>query len=360
MSLEQQYRTTGRTGPRSRKPLALCVALILSGVAFILAAGDAWAQQRYAPAKSYAAITGQGPAVADIGAAGPEVEASPTVEETPPVGSGPASKESPPADSTLPPVDQRDLGLASQLESLPDLTAYGVPEPVSVLSEEFESTPELALELQVPASSLNSPPLPGGLVAFENNGALLSRAERESSAGVRPVPLPENGLTNALVTGHSSPVTWLKTPAPVVPKPPVSAPAVPGPASEASRLLLGLESVASSAVETLHSAAANTAAGVSKVVATHGSSESSPAGAESPSEGAPSPPAPPAPVPPGGSSFSLSGGGQVGPGGGVAPLLLCVLAAGFILLRPDGRLSWASCELPKPSSALLTPLLRPG
>jgi len=62
----------------------------------------------------------------------------------------------------------------------------------------------------------------------------------------------------------------------------------------------------------------------------------------------------------GGSYFSPSVGGQVGPGG-VVPLLICVLAAGLVLLRPlVGRLSWATCELPKPSSVLRLPLERPG
>jgi hypothetical protein len=62
----------------------------------------------------------------------------------------------------------------------------------------------------------------------------------------------------------------------------------------------------------------------------------------------------------GSSFFSLSGVGQAGPGGGLVLLLLGVLASGLILLRRDGPLSWASCEMPKPSSALLLPLERPG
>jgi hypothetical protein len=68
------------------------------------------------------------------------------------------------------------------------------------------------------------------------------------------------------------------------------------------------------------------------------------------------------PMPPSGDSpfFSLSGVGQAGPGGGLVLLLIGVLASGLILLRRDGPLSWASCEMPKPSSALLLPLERPG
>ncbi len=79
----------------------------------------------------------------------------------------------------------------------------------------------------------------------------------------------------------------------------------------------------------------------------------------SPRDDTPQPASPFAPLPMGGSSFSLSGGGEVGPGG-VAPLLLCVLVAGSTLLRRDRRISRVFCGLSKPSSALLLPLERPG
>ena len=61
------------------------------------------------------------------------------------------------------------------------------------------------------------------------------------------------------------------------------------------------------------------------------------------------------------SFFSVAGGGQVGAGGGgLGVLLLGVLAAVLILVRRDGSLSWIFGELPKPTSALLMPLERPG
>jgi hypothetical protein len=88
------------------------------------------------------------------------------------------------------------------------------------------------------------------------------------------------------------------------------------------------------------------------------------AAAQSSSEGAAPDPLVPLvpPMPPLGDSsfFSLPGTMQVGSGGGLGLLLLGVLASGLILLRRDGPLSWISYELPKPTSALLLPLERPG
>jgi hypothetical protein len=134
------------------------------------------------------------------------------------------------------------------------------------------------------------------------------------------------------------------------------APPVTDPSREASLLLSSLEAAAGSAVETLHGAAVD----VSEALAPGGETPAelpSGGGTKEPSEDAPPLPSP---APLGGSYFSPSVGGQVGLGG-VVPLLICVLAAGLILLRPlVGRLSWASCELPKPSAVLLGPLERPG
>jgi hypothetical protein len=82
---------------------------------------------------------------------------------------------------------------------------------------------------------------------------------------------------------------------------------------------------------------------------------------QQPSEGS-SQPAPPVVPPVGSSSFSLfTGGGHLGGiGGGFAPLLVGILALAVILLRGDFRTYLVSCEMPKPSSALLGPLERPG
>jgi hypothetical protein len=99
-------------------------------------------------------------------------------------------------------------------------------------------------------------------------------------------------------------------------------------------------------------------AGHSPASESNGETKSSPAGTVPEWPLQDSGPQPVSPfTPPAGSSFSLSGG-QVG--AGIVALLLCVLASGLILPRREFKLSWAFCELPKPSSVLLLPPERPG
>lgn len=96
-----------------------------------------------------------------------------------------------------------------------------------------------------------------------------------------------------------------------------------------------------------------------------GSDTPSSGGAEEPIKSSPQPSSPSAPPAGGGSSsFSSSsgGGGQAGSGGGIALLLLLgVLLLGLGVSCPEGKLRRIFfCVVPKPSSALLGPLERPG
>jgi hypothetical protein len=115
----------------------------------------------------------------------------------------------------------------------------------------------------------------------------------------------------------------------------------------------------SSAVHTTLQTIGSTAAGILGSF-TDDPSEPSPADEQGPLEGGePIPLAPVAPL--GGGSYSpMSAGGVQAGSGGFAPLLIGILVSGLVLLRRDGRLWRAFCEVPKPSSALLTPLERPG
>jgi hypothetical protein len=393
LSFVQPNGIVGRTSLRSRKALALFVVLVLSSGALIFAAGEARAQQRSAPAVPATVTGSERTLVSDAGLAA-------TL----------------PADPSPSQVDERDAASSSSPDE-PELVMPGAPEPALALLEELypASWPYLVPEAAMPESfgstfgsgpayapavldpwpvpnpwysvpfvdTLPAPGLAGfgpalpylgapepawGLIAFEENYPPSSRVEERplvlsptgTPEGVWSTPRQGSGAAGAVPVGPLSSVVDRKAPPPGLPlqEPPMPAPPVTDPAREASLLLSSLEAAAGNAVETLHGAAVD----VSEALTPSGEAPTEPpsgGGTKEPSEDWP-PSTPPSPAPSGGSYFSPSVGGQVGPGG-VVPLLICVLAVGLILLRPlVGRLSWASCELPKPSSVLLLPLERPG
>ena len=135
-------------------------------------------------------------------------------------------------------------------------------------------------------------------------------------------------------------------------------PAIPSPALSGTQRTLSLEHVARSVVQTLQNAASSAWAGLKGGSSSPEPSSSGDEGGGSSNE-MPEPPASPS-APLGGSSYSLSSGQAGSSGGSVAPLLLYILASSLLLLQRDDRLSRISLFCPKPSSALLSPLERPG
>jgi hypothetical protein len=180
----------------------------------------------------------------------------------------------------------------------------------------------------------------------------------------------EPALPPATPQGYGGPLPTLATTAPVEGSTPSTAPVptvVTASVEAALRLPSSLGATAASAVGTVQSAAASVASATAEVLRSLASgspdtSSTDETQEQQPSEGTPQPaPAPLAP-PLGGSLFSLSTiGGNAGLGGSFTPLLVGSLALlGTVLLRRDFRMYLASCDLPKPSSALLLPLERPG
>jgi len=144
-------------------------------------------------------------------------------------------------------------------------------------------------------------------------------------------------------------------------------PTVPASVRGALHLPSSVGTTAASAVGAVQSAAASVASATAEALGTLTGSLTEPSAAgtqeDEPSEGTPQPAPPLAPPAGGGGSFSPStgGGGQLGTGWGSAPLLVGILALlTTSLLRRDFRTYLVSCEMPKPSSALLGPLERPG
>jgi hypothetical protein len=175
--------------------------------------------------------------------------------------------------------------------------------------------------------------------------------------GAHRTPLSGSEAAGAVPVGPAPSTAVRGTPVPLVPgSPAVGYQPPPRPETAVSGVAANLQSGAANAADitdTLPSAPAPDG-GASPAPSSSGSGDAS--------EGTPQherpPPSPLAPL--WGSSFSLSGG-QAGPGGGLTPLLMCVLASGLVLLRRDGLLfRLAPYEPPKPSSALLLPLERPG
>ena len=396
LSFVQSNGIVGRTNLRSGKALALFVVLILSGGAFLFAAGEAHGQQRPTPGV-HATVTGpERTPVSEWGFAEP---ATGTL----------------PADSSPSQVGGRDAGFSSSAE--PYAVTSDAPAPVLALLEELypaswvELLPETAMSesfgttfeldpaydpaltlldpglvpgLWYPVPFVDPPPAPGpagfgpalsypGLtpepawepILPEAYKPLSLRTEEEpsvlspagTSEGVRPAPPQRNGVAEVVPVGPLPPFADRKLPPPglALQEPPMPAPPVTGPSREASLLLSSVEAAANSAVETLHGAAVDVSEAL--VPGSEAPAERPSGGMTESSEDAPPLPSP---APLGGSYFSPLVGGQVGLGG-VVPLLIGVLVAGLVLLRPlVGRLSWAFCESPRPSSVLLLPLERPG
>jgi hypothetical protein len=209
----------------------------------------------------------------------------------------------------------------------------GGPLPQSTLLEELKEAPSWALATELATTLLGTGP--------------------ESAAPAKNAP-----ASNAATAAPAASLT------PLAPVPTV----VPASMGGALRLPSSVGTTVAGAVGTVRSAAASVATEVLGSLA-GGSPGTSSTDAtnvpqEKPSEGTPQQqPAPPlAPPVGGGGSYSPStGGGQLGTGWGSAPLLVGILAlTAAILLRRDFRTYLISCEMPKPSSALLLPLERPG
>jgi hypothetical protein len=328
----------GRLDPRGRKVLAPVLALILAAGAFVFFIGEARAQQ----SERHHTVTAYEVAVEQTTETAP-LETS-RIEKLSPEPS--LVEESPFGKPT--PVDRQELETPTGVETtplipnpLPGSTPPGEPGPGADLASSAVPVPE-PVESRPPALE----PEP------------LSPEESTSvSSLVEEAPVPEPAVSeDYLPLGSEDPVESTAEPFESVvleaSEAFAEAPPLPPIVKDSSLTNVALASL-------LPEVEANNIPAGERTEDTVPPSAGS-TGPENPSDSAPQPVAPLAP-PLGGSSFSGSGG-QTGLGGGgfASLLLVCVLASGLVLLRRDGLLSWASCEIPKPSSALLSPLERPG
>ena len=414
MYLGRLYRNNNRIYPRSWKILALVVALVLSVVSFF-AAREAEAQQpaQESPPKE---ASQQRVVVVTDGEVAQPVRHKPPPSETlpaekpsrPPVDPVPPAPKPEPVPTTPKPeptpqqfavvivngevneldpasprpmTDPEPATQEGDIGSTPGPSPYtwsapnaedvlppAAPEPEPVLGPvASEPTPPAHEPVQwsagpEPVASQGdgpvSPPTKEAPRVFEEAPSAATLASPLLGKGVAPdVPVKNESAYAAPIAPLPSPAVGHKpSAAPMAPSLPVPMQqAVPQPPSSLGAAV----SAVNSAVDNIRSAAASVAADVLETLT--GASSPVPSSDET-QEGTSQQPASPLAPPMGGSSFSLAGGGggQAGPGGGVAPLLVGVLASVLVLLRRDVRTWLVSCDLPKPSSALLLPLERPG
>jgi hypothetical protein len=351
--------TISQGDPRSRRSLAWIVAFVLTAGVFAFFGGEARAQQ--SPQQPQAAVAGteggplRGP-VEEV--AGMAAEASPAeilLAETPL--------------AQVRPAEAFPVSVAPLAEALPnglgrvDPALWQDPTPTTFDRYDAGATPlGLAPERRIPGDPgamrkpghLSVPEAVPAPHAGERPSVNAPANVNASAMGAHLATLPRNGAAGAVPVGPTPSPAVRGTPVALVAGSlPVGHQSPPSPEVAVSSVTGNLQSVAANVADTSVSTPAS-------------GGESSPAtsssGAGEDPESTPQherrPSSPLAPL--GGSSFSLSGG-QAGPGGGLTPLLVCVLASGLVLLRRDGLLfRCAPYEPPKPSSALLLPLERPG
>jgi hypothetical protein len=388
--------------PLSEKSFALLAALFLSLFVFVFAAGEAEAQEQVvlpmdqwcamppgtAPPGTVPADTAPCPPTGlpsavdhsplDTSPAGTPVNGVSPARSFPlPIGSvsqpapGTAGTELTPwQHRALPSPGADDIGGPRAEPIRPHNSPTDIPTDKPGTPKKF--TPEEALSK--PGSGANpSPPATEGFVA-------PGSATEPKLAGLQPSSAPDNNnrlqTANSLPTSSTPPVESTGKQAPTAADrasdPIPSQVQASGTEQSAVREVVEVvEPLVEQALTQTHTTISETVATVASALGTleswtagwmpSGEAAQSSSEATAPAPLAPLEPLlPPLPSPGDSPYFSLPGTMQMGSGGGLGLLLLGVLASGLILLRRDGPLSWITYELPKPTSALLLPLERPG
>ena len=406
-----------RTYPRNLKSLALLAVLILCLFAFTLVSiGEAQAEERLSQAgqrpmsngeaERSAILTGKGADQAALQTSLLETslvetesiettmtDASPPGQSlSSPVGSAPPASKSEPTPQQYAVVIRN----GEIVESDPDLVPApqnAQPAPAPKLSD--GPSPGKPAE----AEPKKSAPTPGGAAAEPYSGSSETEVPAAPVSGHVPPPVPSLSEGEGVPAGSPAPYPFeedpdggIASPSPraliesVEQQAPSAAERIAGPApsrtadqtipppaqqdaQQALPVSSAVEAASSGAVQaTLTQTLTTVTDAAASVLETLGNWTEyyySPSGntTESPSEGTTSEPLDPQlPSPFEGSSvFSSHSGvsGQAGPWGGFV-VLLGVLVSGLVLLLRDGFLRWAAWDQPKPSSALLLPLERPG
>ena len=372
---------------QSRQPLALLVALVLCLFAFVFAANVAWAKEQPS-SKEQQQPRGESTTIVNgTQVAEPAPTPTPVVTSTPPVETSSIDKLTrPPADLVPPKADPEPAPQPTSLQRTVVVTTTGGETVGPPISAERASAPQKSEPTPTTESATTTttttPSKPAPVSASAAPTPNLGSPETELPAAAEEVPAA--GGSADVPSGLWAPPSEVAEP--VIPAPilqqvaqggaslqgvdsqeqeaqpgyyPTSAIAPP------SAAVQPLTQALNNVIGTSASAVGSAVAGVLGTVGdwlTEAPSSAADNSTSSPEGAWLAPVAPVLPEPLGSSYIGLfSGMGQASTGGAGTTLLLGVLfVASILLLRRDCRMYLVSIELPKPSSALLSPLERPG
>lgn len=374
MFLRRPYlcRTSIRSDAPRQKLLFAVLALVLASSAFVgPKANEARAEDPQLPEAQQqqpTLLTGGEPAEIDSGmVVGQKPPAEPPPAEPPPTQTPPPVDSTPPAPQPEPaPRPALGPGIYFSLENDAEAQSGGIS-----LAFEVSDEGGFAQQNQYEAGTLPTEPNLAAPVppAAPKVASAPARVDSDPAPSTsEPMPeWPVGEAAGALVEESLPVASWIDDAAALASPPEerpaesaapsmmASYPAPPAPeVATTSQPLVSLGTVLGSAAQNLGGIAASVLGSVSEDPSEPAPESADPLGSTTPE------PTTPLPSPVGYGAFSPSAGGQASGGGGIAPLFLCILASGLILLRREGRLAWALSYVPKPSSALLTPLERPG
>jgi hypothetical protein len=339
LSLRQlQSNKAIRAHPRSRKPLTLLLALVLCLFVFVLSSNEAWAkgqpsstEQQQPTAKRTTIVNGK--QVAD-----PEPVPQPTLLQRMVAITTTGDETAAPRAEPTSASQEIDFTPTTTTTTTPSTTPFELA-PVSVSA--------------TPTVDRGSPEIESSTAAEEGSAALPANllAPSEVWEPVIPSPALQQQVAQVVASQEQSRPSYYSTSG----------------IAPSSAAVQPLTWTLNNVIGTNTSATVSTVAGVLGTVGNWLSE--APSSAEDSSSSSQSTwPAPSAPVSPeqqllGSSYIGLSSGmGQASSAGGLGTTLLLgvLFVASIELLRRDFRTYLVSIELPKPSSALLSPLERPG
>ena len=338
LSLRQlQSNKAIRAHPRSRKPLTLLLALVLCLFVFVLSSNEAWAKGQPSSTEQQQPTVKRTTIVNGKQVADPEPVPQPTLLQRmvaiTTTGDETAGPRAEPASAS------QKIDLAPTTTTTPSTTPFELA-PVSVSA--------------TPTVDRGSPEIKSSTAAAEGSAALPTglSAPSEVWEPVIPSPALQQQVAQVVASQEQSRPSYYSTSG----------------IAPSSAAVQPLTWTLNNVIGTNTSATVSTVAGVLGTVG-NWLSEAPSSAEDSSSSSQDTWPAPSAPVSPeqqqplGSSYIGLSSGmGQASSAGGLGTTLLLgvLFVASIELLRRDFRTYLVSIELPKPSSALLSPLERPG